>query len=106
MQRVMSYIQAGTEAGATVLTGGTRREGAGYFIRPTLFTNVKEHMSIYTEEIFGPVGVIVKFKTEDEAISMANNSNYGLSSHIYSQDISRAIRVAHAMEAGNAFVSS
>ena len=61
-------------------------------------------MVIYQEEIFGPVGVILKFKTEEEAIEIANDSTYGLTAHIFSQDISRAIRVAHAMESGNAFV--
>jgi aldehyde dehydrogenase (NAD+) len=62
-------------------------------------------MKIVREEIFGPVCVVVKFKTEEEVIELANDSTYGLSSQIFSQDISRALRVAHALEAGQALVS-
>ena len=61
----MSYIASGKEEGATVLTGGERHEGEGYFIQPTVFTDVKPDMKIMREEIFGPVGAIVKFKTEE-----------------------------------------
>ena len=62
-------------------------------------------MKIVREEIFGPVGVVMKFKTEEEVIEMANDSEYGLSSYVYTQDINRAIRVSNAMEAGACFVS-
>lgn len=67
---------------------------------------MKPDSKILKEEIFGPVGVIVKFKTEEEVIALANDSVYGLTSHIYTQNLDRAIRVTSELEAGNAFVSS
>ncbi|KAG6867640.1 hypothetical protein C0993_000192, partial [Termitomyces sp. T159_Od127] len=104
--RVMSYIESGKQDGATVHIGGARHGKEGYFIQPTIFTNTKPDMKIVREEIFGPVGVVVKFKTEDEVIEAANNTTYGLACHIFSQNISRALRVAHSLEAGNAWVNS
>ncbi|KAG5715104.1 Aldehyde dehydrogenase [Termitomyces sp. T112] len=103
--RVMSYIESGKQDGATVHTGGARHGEEGYFIQPTIFTNVKPEMKIVREEIFGPVGVVVKFKTEEEVIEAANNTMYGLACHIFSQNISRALRVAHSLEAGSAWVN-
>ena len=105
LQRVMGYIASGKDDGATLLTGGERIDRAGYFVQPTLFTDVKQDSKIAREEIFGPVGVIMKFRTEAEVIKLANDSEYGLSSNIYTQNIDRAIRVAHSLEAGNAFVN-
>jgi aldehyde dehydrogenase (NAD+) len=104
-QRVLEYIESGKASGANVVTGGSRKGDKGYFVKPTIFTDVKPDMKIVREEIFGPVCVVVKFKTEEEVIELANDSTYGLSSQIFSQDISRALRVAHALEAGQALVS-
>lgn len=73
-------------------------------MQPTVFTDVKPSMSIVKEEIFGPVAVVVKFKDEDEVIEQANDTVYGLSSVVFTSDISRALRVAHALEAGTTFV--
>lgn len=103
--RVMGYIESGKAAGATVHTGGGRLGADGYFIQPTLFTNCTPDMKIVQEEIFGPVGVLIKFKDEAEVIEMANNTTYGLACHVFSQNINRAIRVAHALEAGSAWVN-
>lgn len=115
----MSYIESGKQDGATVHTGGARHGNQGYFVQPTIFTNVKPEMKIFQEEIFGPVGVVTKFKTEEgvfillctvwpynfvEVIEAANNTTYGLGCHIFSQNISRALRVAHSLEAGSAWV--
>ncbi|KAG6837020.1 hypothetical protein H0H93_016227 [Arthromyces matolae] len=105
IQRVMSYIESGKQDGATVHTGGVRHGAEGYFIQPTLFTNTRPEMKIVQEEIFGPVGVVIKFKTEEEVIEAANKSSYGLACHVFSQNISRALRVAHALEAGSAWVN-
>ncbi|KAG6901632.1 hypothetical protein C0995_009800 [Termitomyces sp. Mi166 len=101
--RVMSYIESGKQDGATVHTGGARHGDEGYFIQPTIFTDVKPEMKIVQEEIFGPVGVVAKFKTEEEVIEAANSTTYGLACHIFSQNISRALRVAHSLEAGSAW---
>ena len=76
----------------------------GYFIEPTVFTDVKPDTKIAQEEIFGPVAVVIKFKTEEEAIELANNTVYGLSSHLFTKDISRALRVTAALEAGTTHV--
>ncbi|KAG6811501.1 hypothetical protein H0H92_007149 [Tricholoma furcatifolium] len=103
--RIMSYIDSGKQDGATVHTGGVRHGEEGYFIQPTIFTDVKPEMKIVQEEIFGPVGVVIKFKTEEEVIEAANNTTYGLACHIFSENISRALRVAHALEAGSAWVN-
>ncbi|TFK61589.1 aldehyde dehydrogenase [Pluteus cervinus] len=103
--RVMGYINSGNEDGAKLLVGGERHGEDGFFIQPTIFTDVKKDMKIVTEEIFGPVGVVIKFKTEEEAIEAANDTIYGLAAHIFTQNLNRAIRVAHAVEAGSLFVN-
>ncbi|GJE94933.1 aldehyde dehydrogenase family protein [Phanerochaete sordida] len=105
LERVLSYIESGKQEGATLVAGGARRPGAGYFVQPTIFADVKPDMKIVREEIFGPVGVVVKFKTEEEAIEAANDTEYGLSSYVYTQNVSRAIRVSNAIEAGTCFVN-
>jgi len=103
-QRVMGYIDSGKEAGATVHHGGERHGSEGYFIKPTIFTDVHSDMKIVKEEIFGPVAVVIKFKDEAEVVEMANNTTYGLAAHIFTENVSRAIRVAHAVEAGSTWV--
>lgn len=101
---MLGYIESGKQEGATVLAGGVRGEGSGYFVKPTIFTDVRPDMKIVREEIFGPVGVVVKFRTEEEVLELANDTIYGLASYIYSQNITRALRVVNALEAGTAFV--
>ncbi|GJE86988.1 aldehyde dehydrogenase [Phanerochaete sordida] len=103
--RVMGYINAGKESGATVAVGGGQLGNEGYFVQPTLFTDVSADMKIVKEEIFGPVGVIIKFKTEEEALAAANDTTYGLSACIYTKDVERATRFASALEAGSIFVN-
>lgn len=88
------------------MTGGSRNGDKGFFVQPTVFADVRTDMKIVREEIFGPVCVVVKFKDEAEAIELANDTEYGLSCQVFSQNISRAIRVAHALEAGQALVCS
>jgi len=105
-ERVMGYIESGKQQGATLHTGGERHGDEGYFIQPTIFTDVKPEMKIVQEEIFGPVAAIIKFKTEEEVIEAANDTVYGLSCNIFSENASRAIRVAHALEAGTAWVNT
>lgn len=100
----MSYIQSGKEAGAKIVTGGQRIADGGFFIQPTIFTDVKTDMKIVQEEIFGPVGVVVKFKTDEEALQMANDTTYGLAACIYTTNINRATLFANKLEAGSVFV--
>ena len=100
----MGYINSGKEAGATVHYGGERHGDEGYFIKPTIFTDVHPDMKIVKEEIFGPVAAIIKFKDEAEVVEMANNTTYGLAAHIFTQNVNRSIRIAHAVEAGTVWV--
>ncbi|KAG5645863.1 hypothetical protein DXG03_005205 [Asterophora parasitica] len=103
--RVMSYIRSGKEEGAKVHIGGERHGQEGFFIQPTIFTDVKPEMKIIQEEIFGPVAALIKFKTEEDVIESANDTVYGLACHVFSENLSRALRVAHALEAGSAWVN-
>lgn len=104
-ERVLGYISAGKEQGARVAVGGGALGNEGYFVQPTLFTDVRPDMKIVREEIFGPVGVVIKFKTEEEVLRAANDTTYGLSACIYTRDIERATRFAAALESGNVFVN-
>ncbi|KAJ7800797.1 aldehyde dehydrogenase [Mycena olivaceomarginata] len=104
--RIMGYIASGKESGATVHIGGERHGTEGYFIQPTIFTDVTPDMKIAQEEIFGPVAAVMKFKTEEEVIEAANATDYGLSAYVFSENVGRAIRVAHAFESGSTFVNS
>ncbi|KAL5612751.1 hypothetical protein BROUX41_004164 [Berkeleyomyces rouxiae] len=108
--KILSHIQRAKEEGATVLTGGKPMtpmpDGKGFFIQPTIFTNVKPHMHIYREEIFGPCVVIVPFSSDQEAINMANDTAYGLGAAVFTQDIVKAHRVVREIEAGMVWVNS
>ncbi|CAE6371961.1 unnamed protein product [Rhizoctonia solani] len=103
--RIMGYIESGKSQGATVATGGERLGTEGYFIQPTVFTDVKPDMKIIQEEIFGPVVAIAKFEDEDDIIRQANDSIYGLAAAVFSRDISRALNIAHKLHAGTVWVN-
>lgn len=103
--RIMGYIQSGKEEGATVETGGERHGDVGYFIKPTIFSNVRSDMKIMREEIFGPVCAIAKFKDEEEAISMGNDTNYGLAAAVHTNDLNTAMRVSKALRAGTVWIN-
>lgn len=109
-QRVLDYVKIGTSEGATLAAGGKplslNTEGTGFFLEPTVFTNVKPNMRIFREEIFGPVVAIIPFKTEEEAISLANDSTYGLGSAVFTTNLERAHRVAGEIEAGMVWINS
>jgi aldehyde dehydrogenase (NAD+) len=101
--RVQAMIQAGIDEGARLVAGGLGRPDGldkGYFVKPTIFADVTPDMRIVREEIFGPVLVMLPFETEEEAIAMANDTTYGLSSYISSGSAARIDRVARRLEAG------
>lgn len=108
-EKVLRYVALGKEEGATLLLGGGRPEGApfdkGYWIEPTVFGDVTAGMRIAKEEIFGPVMSIMRFTTEAEAIEMANAIDLGLTGAVWTQDISRALRVSQAIDAGYIWVN-
>lgn len=103
--RIMGYIKTGIEEGATVETGGGRHGDKGYFIQPTIFTDVRQDMKIMQEEIFGPVCAIAKFHSEEEVIKLGNESSYGLAAAVHTKDINTAIRVSNALKAGTVWVN-
>jgi len=104
--RIMNYIQSGKEAGAKVETGGERHGSEGYFIQPTIFSNVSEDMKIMQEEIFGPVCSISKFETEEDVIKAGNETTYGLAAALHTQNLNTALRVANALKAGTVWVNN
>jgi acyl-CoA reductase-like NAD-dependent aldehyde dehydrogenase len=102
-ERVRSYINKGIEEGATLVTGGTEQpEGTdkGYFVKPTVFANVTNDMTIAREEIFGPVLSIIAYEDENDAVRIANDTIYGLSGGVWSGDEERALRVARRLRTG------
>lgn len=103
MERVMSYIELGKQEGATLIAGGHVRpdKGSGYFIEPTCFADVTNDMRIAQEEIFGPVLVVIPFEDDEDAIRIANESQYGLCGGVNSGDLDRAMRVAKRIRTGS-----
>jgi acyl-CoA reductase-like NAD-dependent aldehyde dehydrogenase len=109
MDRVMGYIDAGRNEGATLLTGGERADigtGKGYFVKPTIFDDVDPKMTIAQEEIFGPVLATIRFSDAESAIEKANATVYGLAAAVWTRDISKAHRVARAVKAGTVWINS
>jgi len=108
-ERVESYIRKGVQEGAEVLVGGEGRPKgleAGYFVKPTVFINVRNDMTIAQEEIFGPVLSVIAYDSEDEAIRIANDSKYGLHSAVIGTDLERARRVASQLRAGRVVINN
>jgi aldehyde dehydrogenase (NAD+) len=103
--RIMSYIDHGKQNGATVEIGGKRKGDKGYFIEPTIFSNVTEDMKIVQEEIFGPVCSISKFKTAEEVVKLGNSTTYGLAAAIHTSNLNTAIKVSNALKAGTVWVN-
>lgn len=102
---VLSFVDKGKESGATLLHGGEKLPGTGHFIANTAFADVPQDASIMQQEIFGPFASIASFKTEEEAIARANDTSYGLSAAVFSNNLDRVFRVTEAIEAGQVTVN-
>src|ERR1700733_5072765 len=103
--KVMGYIDSGKREGAKMLCGGKRVGDRGYFISPTIFTDVKDEMKISREEIFGPVMSIIPFKNIDEVVRRANNTTYGLAAAVWTKEVSKAHAIAARLRAGTVWVN-
>jgi betaine-aldehyde dehydrogenase len=114
LQKVMRFIDSGKSSGATLLTGGFKAEkdfkgrdiSSGNFIAPAIFTNCSDSMEICSEEIFGPVLSLLSFNSEEEVIERANNTSYGLSAGVFTNDIKRGHRVIHQLQAGTCWINN
>jgi acyl-CoA reductase-like NAD-dependent aldehyde dehydrogenase len=104
-ERVKGYLEIGKKEGAEPKLGGDARGGKGYFVDPTIFTNVKNDMRIAREEIFGPVASVIPFKDENDAVLQGNDTTYGLAAAVWTNDVSRAHKVARALKAGTVWVN-
>ena len=104
-KKILNYIEIGKKEGAKLLLGGKRWGNKGYFVEPTVFADVEDHMTIAKEEIFGPVFCIMKFKDLDEVIRRANNTCYGLGAGVVTKSLETALKVANGVRAGTVFVN-
>jgi phenylacetaldehyde dehydrogenase len=101
LTRVLGYLEQGRADGAEIVTGGHRLDRKGYFVHPTVVTNFDPDTSrLFQEEIFGPVVTILPFDDEDEAVTLANNSSYGLAATVWTKDLGRSHRLAKRLKAG------
>lgn len=103
--KIMHYIETGKKEGAKLMTGGGRVGKKGWFVEPTVFADVKDDMTIAKEEIFGPVMSILKFKSVDEVIQRANNSEYGLGAGVVTRNVENAIKISNGLRAGTVYVN-
>jgi aldehyde dehydrogenase (NAD+) len=108
-ERVLKYIETGKQEGAKCVLGGGKPSAAelqdGYFVEPTVFVDVNNQMTIAREEIFGPVLTVLRFKTEDEAVRLANDTRYGLAGAVWSREEDKALRIARQLRAGTIWVN-
>ncbi|KAG7399764.1 Aldehyde dehydrogenase, mitochondrial [Phytophthora boehmeriae] len=104
-KKIMGYIEAGQKDGARLVSGGKQWGSKGYFIEPTVFADVTEDMSIAREEIFGPVMSIIKFKSIDEVIKRANNSEFGLGAGVVTSNLDNAIKISNGIRTGTVYVN-
>jgi aldehyde dehydrogenase (NAD+) len=109
-QRVLGYLQSGRDEGATVVTGGGKLTGegfdGGFFVAPTIFDSVAPEMRIAQEEIFGPVLSVLGADDEEQALQIANGTNYGLVASVWTSDVGKAVRLARRIEAGQVSINT
>jgi aldehyde dehydrogenase (NAD+) len=109
LDKIESYVGIARDEGAQIVSGGAPPDdasGGGYFYRPTALGAVTNEMRVAREEIFGPVTVLIPFDDEEEAIALANDTPYGLAAAVWTRDVKRAHRVAHAVQAGTVWINN
>jgi betaine-aldehyde dehydrogenase len=106
MKIVLDYIEKGENEGARLVSGGKRLDRDGFYLEPTVFADVTDNMIIAREEIFGPVMAVLDFESEEEAITRANDTEFGLSAGVFTRDLSRAHRVIARLDAGSCYINS
>ncbi|PYH81271.1 aldehyde dehydrogenase [Aspergillus uvarum CBS 121591] len=108
-EKVLSFAKSAKDEGALILTGGTtatdRPNGKGFYVAPTIVANVHSNMKVYKEEIFGPLGVVMKFRTEDEVIALSNETKFGLAAAVCTRDIARAHRMTRELRSGMVWIN-
>ena len=104
--KVLDYIRIAKEGGATCVLGGERIDRPGWFVQPTIFTDVTNDMRIAREEVFGPVLSVIRFKDEEDALRIANDCDFGLAAGIWTRDFGKAFRMSERLEAGTVWVNS
>ena len=104
-ERILGFLERATDAKATIVTGGEAVGDRGFFVSPTLVTDVDQKAEIVQNEVFGPVVTVQRFSSDDEAIAMANGVRYGLAASVFSQDVGRAMSAARRLEFGTVWVN-
>jgi aldehyde dehydrogenase (NAD+) len=110
LQKVLSYLEIAKSEGGEALTGGERATGPGlsdgFFVKPTLFTNVRNDCRLAREEVFGPIGAIIRFKDEDDAVRLANDTAYGLAAAVWTESLRRGHRMIPRIRAGTVWLNN
>ena len=105
-QKILSMVRSAEAEGATLAYGGRQAPQGGFFVQPTVLTQVHNRMDIAREEVFGPVLAVIPFDTEEEAVKIANDTRYGLAAGIWTQNVQRAHRVAGQLRAGSVWINA